>query len=109
MAHGHSTPSTVNHSAQCRARLTEAIASTPAGQARLDKLTEKENSHLSEQVKQQVEGDPAPAQGGLIAAAEKRLEVDVKPTYKINKKRVENMIHFSTKSADELSQCKHNK
>ena len=71
MAHGHSTPSTVKHSAQCRARLTEAIASTRAGQARLDKLTEKENRHLSEQVKQQVEGDPA---GGLIAAAKRQKQ-----------------------------------
>ena len=69
MAHGHSTPSTVNHSAQCRARLTEATASTPAGQARLDKLTEKENRHLSEQIQQQVEGDPAAVQGGINSSS----------------------------------------
>ena len=34
--HGQGTPATMNHSAQCRARLIEVIASTPEGQVRLD-------------------------------------------------------------------------
>ena len=53
--------------AQCCACLTEVIASTPEGQARLDKLTEKENRHLAEHLRQRAEGDPALAQGGMEA------------------------------------------
>ena len=68
MAHGHTTPSTMNHSAQCCARFTEAIASTPAGQACLGKVTENENRHLSERIQQQPEGDLASAQGEMSAS-----------------------------------------
>ena len=64
IVHGQSTPATMNHSAQCSTRITEAIAGTTVGQARLSKLVEKDNRHLAEHLRQQVEDDPAPAQGG---------------------------------------------
>ena len=41
MVHGSNTPATMSHSTQCHNRITEAIAATPAGRARLDKLTDK--------------------------------------------------------------------
>ena len=59
----------MNNSAQCRSRLTKAIASTPGGHARLDRLTEKENRHLAEHLQRQMEGHPAPAQGGMSSSS----------------------------------------
>ena len=64
IVHGQSTSATMNRSTQCRTRITEAIASTANGQTRLNRLVEKENRHLAEHLRQQVEDDPAQAQGG---------------------------------------------
>ena len=69
MVRGSNTPATMNHSTQCRNRITEAKAATPAGRARLDKLTEKENRHLAEHLRQHAEGDTAQAQGGIEGQA----------------------------------------
>ena len=65
MVHGSNTSATMSHSTQCRNRITEAIAATPAGRVRLDKLTDKENRHLAEHLRQQTEDDTAQAQGGI--------------------------------------------
>ena len=75
IVHGQSTPATMNHSAKCRTRLTEAIASTTEGQARLSKLVEKENRHPAEHLRQQVEDDPTQAQGGMSSSNQARETV----------------------------------
>ena len=65
IVHGQNTPATLNHSAQCRARITEANAGTEKGRTRFNRLAGNENRHLAEHARQQAEDDTAQAQGGM--------------------------------------------
>ena len=64
----------MNHSTQCRTRIAEAIASPANGQTRLNRLVEKENRNRAEHLRQQVEDDPAQAQGGMSSGSNQAPE-----------------------------------
>ena len=74
----------MNNSAQCCACLTETIASTPAGQACLDNLTDGENRHLAEHFPRQAEGDLAPEQEKWSSSSKDQRALEaVPPTSKL--------------------------
>ena len=69
------------HTATCRARLTEAIASTPHGGERLQKFTERKDKYLAEHVRQHTEDGGAQAQGWISGAAATDAPEIVSPPY----------------------------
>ena len=65
IAQGPGMSPNMQHTAQCRARITEAIAGTQEGEARLQKLTEREDRYLADHRRQHAEDGTAQAQLGI--------------------------------------------
>ena len=64
IAHGPSMSPNMSHTAQCRVRATQAVAGTPQGQARIQKLNQKEDMYLAEHLRHHAEDGTVQAQGG---------------------------------------------